>query len=341
MKNKIYNLGNDPIMFGDKAHCIHCKHQDELLKKKFNSGSYLYKQVTPGTRLKNGMVINAIPTWYIPKANGQGVLKEGIIKTNLKSLLQRKRTRFGNDDIPEIGTLAKYGKNFSNGEGFQTGNSWENQVTKTWGDPTLSGTLGREFGPGNTDQIYSNGYFNNIRMAYPGGDLDTTLNLNRSCNKYNPTPDKAYPVNYSAGMIYDSPNPQISSFGKRKKRTRFGNYNLNQQMGPVPSQKYLLKPDTFNNLYAGGGQGGPVRPNKGSNEAYYINQASAYYPIKSVTSFGNSRKKLHKKLKKLLKPKKKVVRFVKPDQVKQKKQKKKVGEGSVISINKFGKIVFT
>jgi hypothetical protein len=118
---KYYNLGNNAIMFGNTKICEYCKQQDHLLKQKFNSGNYLYKKVTMGKRLKNGMKINAIPTWYIPTGNGQGILHEGIIKDKkkLKTLLEKRNSSFGYV-IPQIGTLTKYGKNFPDSQGFNT-----------------------------------------------------------------------------------------------------------------------------------------------------------------------------------------------------------------------------
>jgi hypothetical protein len=396
---KYYNLGNNAIMFGNTKICEYCKQQHHLLKQKFNSGNYLYKKVTMGKRLKNGMKINAIPTWYIPTGNGQGILHEGIIKDKkkLKTLLEKRNSSFGYV-IPQIGTLTKYGKNFPDSQGFNTTDNFNTELAKIWKDPLLSGTLGREFGPGGTDNIYSNDYFNNMRMARPGGDLDTTLGLNKACNQFNPSPSpsggNADPVTYSNGMIYNSPNPQITSFGRNLKKNlkkklkknvkkpletinmyksyinnerfkkgervrcmgntpmaslgglscdTFNNYstnykqlvpqweekikkltpkgssfgNLYKQMGPVPSQNYLLTSKTFNEMYAGGGQGEPPRPVKGSNENYFINSAPPYIPVKSVTSFGKRQK----------------VSFVKPKKEKQ----KKAGEGSILTI-KDGKV---
>lgn len=421
-------LGNDAIMFGNKELCGHCKKQDLVLKKHFKSGHYIYKKVSPGKRLKNGLLIKAIPTWYIPVKNGMGYLHEGLItdKIKLNKLIKQKPKKrkfgFGADMVPEIGTLAKDGKNFPNGQGFNLAESWSQEITKKWGDPTLSGTLGREFGPGpgKVDQIYSNGYFNDIRMARPGGDLDTALNTNRSCNIYNPNPSpqggNRDPATYTVGMIYDSKNPQITSFGRNKKSKKtkkpkkekkkketvemyqsyidneafkkgtlvrcmgttpqkslgglscdtYNNYsknykelvpvwlekikqlkskgnkfhfgNLYQQMGPVPARNYLLNADTFNNLYAGGGQGEPARPLKGENNKLYINSSNVYNPVKSVTSFGITRPKRHlKKEIKAKKNKKKVVEFVKPHEVKQKKQKIKAGPGKTLVI-KGGKV---
>ena len=318
---KKIKLGDNAIMFGDIKGCDACKSQDQILKSKFKSGHFLYKHV-PINKIKNYPElkdISGIPCWYIPTGNGSGYLQEGVIQNPTKKLLQKKllqkkvlsslqksplkllqksplkllqkrRFRFG-DVIPEIGTLAKYGRNFPDGNSFQIPNSWNNEVTNTWVNPLNSGTLGREFGPGNTDQIYTNKYFNDIRMAYPGGDLDTTLNLNRSCNVYNPVPtsgENAYPVLNSAGMIYDSPNPQIvnNSFGKSNKfkriRSKFG--NLYQQMGTVPEKNYLLNSKTFNDMYAGGGTFEPSRPYKVNNSNIFIGQSPIYYPLK--TSFG-------------------------------------------------------
>jgi len=227
---KNYYLGNIPIMFGDTKSCGYCKHQVELLKKlKFVKGvDYIYRTVPLGKtpkqlkdKNKKSFTISALPTWYVPT---MGNLRSGFLNhIQLKKILKVKRKmNFGSftDTMQQIGTLTKYGKNFPDNEGFKVQDSFSNQITDTWKDPLLSGTLGRELGPNGTDQIYSNNYYNNIRMAYPGGDLDTTLNLNKACNQFNPSPapngGNSDPITYSAGMIYNSPNPQITSFGIKK-----------------------------------------------------------------------------------------------------------------------------
>jgi hypothetical protein len=336
-------LGNNAIMYGDKKNCGYCDQQDKILKKHFKNGTYLYKKSSinkPVSKLLEG---KGIPCWYIPTGNGKGVFHEGLIsekgtkvngkKITLKSLLVKRKNRFG-DAIPQINTLAKYGKNFPDNNGFQVGNNFLTDVTNKWGNPLLSGTLGREFGPGNVDKIYSNNYFNNIRMAYPGGDLDTAINTNRSCNLYNSTPSPsgkpADPVTYGAGMIYNSVNPQIvgmNSFGKRKKN-RFG--NLYNQMGPVPHKNYLLNADWFNKNYAGGGQSDIIKPHSIQNKQIYIGQAKEYYPVQSTTGFGTRSTKTSK----LKKPK---IKLVKSERQIKEGKSKKPKEGDTISI-KNGKI---
>jgi hypothetical protein len=69
--------------------------------------------------------------------------------------------------------------------------------------------------------MYSNNYFNNIRMAHPADQLGTSLYLNRSCNKST--------LSNSPGMIFDSKNPQIvdmtTTFGTDKAGI-IANYDL-------------------------------------------------------------------------------------------------------------------
>jgi hypothetical protein len=229
---KLYKLGKKPIMFGDIKNCGACEFQDQLLRKKFGKGYYyLHKHVSlsslpfsiKGTKSVKGVIINALPTWYIPTKNGNGYLREGVIKSVKNLVINSKKKpkrsfKFGNN----LGTLAKLGRNFSEtNPGFNNGTSWLQETTQKWGnDVTLSGTLGREFGPGNTDKIYSNEYYNGLRMARPGGDLETALSLNRAANMYNEN-NKADPVTYSPGLIYNSSNPQIVSmtaFGLKKSK---------------------------------------------------------------------------------------------------------------------------
>lgn len=136
-------------------------------------------------------------------------------------------------------------------------------------------------------------------------------------------------------------------------------------MGPVPESNYLLKSNTFDSIYAGGGQSTNPKPTKVDNSKLYIGQASNYYPIQSTTSFGVRMKKskLVKKLKlrknsnkpskmptiNKMHTKKPKIKLVKSsNEIKQKKSEKqnksfdntlpKIKEGSTISVNQFGKI---
>jgi len=388
---KLVNYGPNAIMFGDIKGCGACASQDKLMKKYKLKFKYINIKKVP-KKYKNDLKgLNGIPIWYLPQVHqfhvgviGEKGINVGKIHIGLKDLATKSKMRsfrFGqiDADIPQINSLQIYGRNFPNGQGFNIPNSFGNDMTQKWGNPLLSGTLGREFGPGKTDEIYSNNYFNNIRMAYPGGDLDTALLTNQNCNMYNSTPSPsgkpADPVTYGTGMIYNSTNPQIvgmNSFGRHKKkgsatlkklrsrktklrrfirdgplkrknknrehnsrvginfrknkpkwtkeikaitkkikqilkkkskkktkvvkrrRFRFGGNDLYSQMGPVPEQNYLLKANTFNNIYAGGGQGEPPRPYQVENQKLYIGQAPVYNPIKSESRFGNAAKNNYK-----------------------------------------------
>jgi len=156
------------------------------------------------------------------------------------------------------------------------------------------------------------------------------------------------------------------------KRThfRFGGNDLYSQMGPVPEQNYLLRANTFNNVYAGGGQGEPPRPYQVENPKLYIGQAPVYNPIKSETNFGRKEKELKKLLKKKHKSRKSIknlknkketkqkspkIKLVKSTSQKEKKKQekskskskgiakltgnKKPSEGSTLSIGKSGNII--
>jgi hypothetical protein len=230
----------------------------------------------------------SMPTWYINKTLTVGI----ILPDEFEKKIKVKANSFGNV-IPEIGTLEKYGKTFGpTGSNFNINNSWTNDLTSKWGDPKKAGTLGREFGPGKTDEIYSKKYFYAPRMAYPGGDLSEVLSSNVNCNMVN-NPKAA---TEQVGLLYDS-NYQ-NSFGRRKKSS-FG--NLYSQMGPAyeKGNQYLVDKNTFRDLYAGAGQNDLKRPNKVQNSKLYISKnVDSYNPI----------------------------------------DKPKVGEGSVLSIGKKGKV---
>lgn len=140
-------------------------------------------------------------------------------------LMNKKKSAFGNhkkivEKDTDFNQLRDYGRTFKGADnGFQIKNSWNNELTKKWGNPIDSGTLGREFGPGNTDKIYSTKYFNNIRMGRPGDDLSETLYTNRNCNLVN-NPKAATEM---TGLFYDSPNPQLvtNQFGRKKRSKSF------------------------------------------------------------------------------------------------------------------------
>ena len=279
--SKILNLGNNAIMFGDPS-CPACLAQYKMLSdysSNQNQDVYinyydLTKNKVPDFLLdKDGNYV--MPTWYLPTSGSSGKLYSGVISDSSKfnTLISKKnKFKFGNS-IPEIGTLKKNGKLFPGGNGFTIQNSFENDIQKNWGtgDDTLNaGTLGREFGPGQTNKIYSDNYYNNIRMAVPGGDLDTTLSNNRACNITNN--NKA--VSMNSGLIYDSKNPQIVG------TTSFGMYSK-------------FKKDYDNMLvdkYAGG-TNKPFKKIKKVNTNSFIEKAPVYMKTaRSAISFGKKKK---------------------------------------------------
>jgi hypothetical protein len=141
------------------------------------------------------------------------------------------------------------------------------------GSDVLNAGVGgtRSLGPNNIGEMYSNNFYNNIRMAHPSDQLGTALYLNRGCNITKG--DNTYS---SPGMIYDSKNPQIVGFGRRKKNS-FGLYS---QMGPAYGSQYIMGPETIRNQYGGGIQNDLPRPQKVGNKDYYIGNFPEYKPIK-------------------------------------------------------------
>jgi hypothetical protein len=130
-----------------------------------------------------------------------------------------KRSKKNNFGVPLINSLAVDGRNFPDGQLFNIPNTFMNQIQNEWGmgDNALNcGTVGRELGPGNIEQIYTTNYLNNIRMAEPAGQLGTALFLNRNCNILHNS-SSSYP-----GLVSSSDNPQIvtSNFGKKRAPVR-------------------------------------------------------------------------------------------------------------------------
>ena len=282
---KKIKIGPSVILFGS-SNCPACIAQVKILndyflgiKKPLNIKYYDLNTKKPPQFLLNPKGNYSMPTWYFPK---DGILIEGIVTPKKFVTLSGKKNAFGNlktaseinftnnnsemikNSIPQIGVLAKYGKNFPNGKGFEINNSWTNSMKDKWGNIINSGTLGREFGPGNTDKIYSTNYLNDIRMAYPGGDLSETLYSNRNCNIVN----NPVAATKTAGLLYDSKNLQlsVSNFGNNN------NKNFYSQMGPAfeRNNKYLVNKDTVVKLHGGATQGMHKRPSKVSNELEFI-----------------------------------------------------------------------
>jgi hypothetical protein len=178
-----------------------------------------------------------------------------------------------------------------------------NTVKNTWGsEDYLNAGVGgfRSIGPGSStnDIYYSNNNLNNIRMFPPGGQLETSFSLNRTCNTMSNNPGEN-----TYGLVYDSKNPQIVGFGRRRKQ-KFG--KLYSQMGGAYLNEPLVGKNTVRDLFGGATQYELPRPRSVQNKNIYLGQVQDYNPI---NQFGN------KKL-----------------------RNKKLGEGSVISITKKNKI---
>ena len=256
MKLRVKNLDLGPniILYGTMT-CPACLSQLKLLddhykskNKKLNFMYYNLDKKKAPSFLMNAKGEYSMPTWYSPYTHE---LTVGLIlPKNFEKTMKGKKYAFGSI-VPQIGTLAKYGKNFKQTDFkkdfdknkpdydknfdktktlFDIPNSWNNELTAKWGNPINSGTLGREFGPGNTDMIYSKKYFNAPRMAYPGGDLSEVLSTNYNCNMINNPKAKTQEL----GLFYDSKTQDIStSFGKRSRgKNSFGNYMDEPEYNP-------------------------------------------------------------------------------------------------------------
>jgi hypothetical protein len=289
-------------MFGS-SDCPACLSQVKILmdhfgnKKGLNIVYYdLKANKAPNFIKKNKQVM--MPTWV----DTDGKIIRGVItdKKKLNTLVTKGKFSFG---VPEVGTLAKYGKNFPDYKGFDIPPSFMQDTEKVWGkgDDTLrAGMLGRDMDPSKvTDTVLSNDYFYGPRMAQPAGQLGTMLGLNQKCNIIQ-NGNNVY------GMIYNSANPQTvgPGFGKKRKtvkkgvkktvkktvkrKSRFGD-ELYQQMGPAYAPGYLVNKNTGRDLYNGGIQNNLPRPYKVQNDKIFIGQAPVYNPIKSL-DFGRKRK---------------------------------------------------
>jgi len=294
--------------------------------------------------------IQFTPTWAFPQGNQTYKLIPNIIKDLSTLSFGKRRMRFGKELLPNINDLAVYGKNFPDNKGFQIPNSYYKNVENVWGTgvDTLDAGVGgsRSLGPGNVGEMYSNEYFNNIRMAHPADQLGTALGLNKACN----TERKISTTKEAPGMIYNSPNPQIvdntTAFG-RQRRSRFGN-TLYSQMGPAYEigNQYLLSKNTGKQLFSGARQDDGPRPYAVNNPSTFMGQAPVYNPKLTFGKKMNKKvdkkmnKKVDKKMDKKVKKSKKVkvdikIKVKRKSGAGEKKKKCSIGEGSTISLSKF------
>ena len=292
-------MNNNPIMFGS-SDCPACMAQFKILSDKFGKSKnanvtyYDLKKYPPPEFILSKSGDYSMPTWALPDGRGNYKIHKGIINKELDTLLTKPRNAIGSrknkfgDVVPEINTLAKYGKNFDDYRGFKVPNSFMNEQTDKWGkgdNVLVSGTMGRELGPGNTDKVYSENYYSGIRMGGPpGGDYGTLLFNNRNANIV--TNQSA--ATMETGLIYDTPNSQqIVGFGNRRKKNNFG-----LDTGPAYGSQYLMQKDTLDRMYVGGGQKEAPRPKYVNNKNIWIGDSVPYKPIKSVSEFGKKNKQV-------------------------------------------------
>jgi len=292
-----------PIMFVIFS-CQVCLAQVKILSDKFgdtnaNITYYDLKRYPPPNFIQDRSGNYSMPTWLLPDKSGNYKMHKGIINKQLEQLIEpkkikknkRKLTHFGESNIsPRIDTLAVYGKNFDDYQGFKVPNSFLNDMRDKWGpgdDVLVAGTIGKDLGPGNTDKLYSENYFSGIRMGGPpAGDYGTLLFNNRQANIVN----NQSTAQLTPGLIYDTPNtPQVVGFGKkRRSKNNFGELS----MGPSYGSQYIMGPNTLKNIGAGGLQNNNPKMTYVDNKDIWIgsNTPPAYNPIGDVSKFGKQRK---------------------------------------------------
>jgi len=234
----------------------------------------------------------------------------------------KQRVRFGNiqNVIPQLDTLAIYGKNFPDGKGFQIPNSYITDNLKNFNnsDSVLAASMMGISNQKDLDNILNNSNYNIPRQVSPNDPLGAMQYLNRTCN----IARAPSTMIESPGLIYDSKNQltvPMTTFGKRKKvckeiknckstktckskkkcktvkkckerktckKTMFGS-KLYNQMGDAYENAPLNNWDTVKNLYGGGIQDNLKRP-LGVNTDLYIGGFPTYNPIK----FGRKIKKI-------------------------------------------------
>jgi hypothetical protein len=309
---------NKPILFKAPG-CGACVKQDELLHKNFSGTVY---QINVDKFPGQFQFIQFTPTWAIPLGNDKYRLHSEIVetpeelqrlssfgKTKKRKYKVNRRTHFG--ETP-VNSLAVYGKNFPDNQGFKTTDSFYKSVENVWGkgNDTLNAGFGptRALSPDKVNDVFSTNNFNNIRMARPNDDLGAVIGLNRSCNTMKNPPTMAS----SPGLVTGSGNPQIvdnttgTQFGRRKRRSRFGDKGLYSQMGPASEigNQYLMGKNTVQGLYGGATQFEGPRPH-GIQSNTFLGQAKLYSSGSGKTVAFGKKRKTGLKTPKRLTPKKK------------------------------------
>ena len=265
----IVKLGNDVIMFGS-SDCPACIAQIQILNKYFKNSPptfityYNIKKYQAPDIIMDKNKNYSIPSWYIPTNNGSGKLQLGVISSpetfNLLVKSERgKKQKFGKIKVSDIGNWAKFKGTFPDGKGINIPNSFINEIDQTWGGGVYSlrsGTVGRELGPKNTNKIFNTNYVNDIRMANPGGPLESAVSLNRKKQILNCKNNK------TPGLVTGSKNPQIVGMNG------FGGLSLG------PAYKYKFIPANF---YEGGLSYSTKRPSKINNDTF-ISKVKTYKP---------------------------------------------------------------
>ena len=196
----------------------------------------------------------SMPTWVIMKKGFMDLSKR---RTNKFGLLNKSQ-----EMLPE----------------FNNNVTWEDSVKNDWGDNYLmSGTYGRELGPGADNSIlYTDSYnLHNIRGVRPGGPEDVINANNYSCNLKNGNNNQL-----QLGQYTDSTNSL--NFGKKTKKTKNNTKNTkntkntnNTKKKPVPKKKPVKK-TKFGKEYA----------KSYSNELLLLDQYAG-----ASQSFGKKKKK--------------------------------------------------
>jgi len=207
-------LKDDHVWFYHNPRCPSCIRQIETIKEaikplRINKTSYTK---SPDQAAMHSHKVEVTPTWVFGDKLVKGSQTIEDILKHGKAMVKRKAS-FGY----EIGQVKKYGKQFPNGKGFVAKPNWKQQlVAQGWNPVTNAGTLGREFGPGGFNKVFTSKYFYQPRMAYPGGQLSAAVMLNKNCGMAK-TPMAKY---FDVGMLTDG--KAVQSFGMRRRLKSLG-----------------------------------------------------------------------------------------------------------------------
>ena len=301
-------LGTNAILFGS-SDCNACLMQIKMLvdhfgKKGVNIEYYNLKMFPAPKLIMNGEGDYSMPSWWLPDKNGGGKLHIGVIsdKKKFNSLLKKPgNSKFGSCGSAD-NSIPQMNQLAQCGKNFPNNKGMEisNSYMESLEDIWGKGSNVLNAGVGGTRSLGPN----NVGEIYSNNYVND-IRMAHPSGQLGTALRLNQECNYSQNKVPQFKTPgMIYNSGSPQivgfgKKTRFGRNDA----GPAYGKGYLIGKNTVKDLYGGGINDNYPRP-QGVKSSLYIGTAPLYNPVNSKQEFG----------------------------------KKKVGEGSVLTIGRRNKV---